>query len=344
MLLAASLMLQVHGFVTPTHSLAVTRGIETSSHQGMLRVNSGQAGQQLMRLSGGGVRLPRIFTTGLLNSLKMAGGVATSAAIIGTINLIGFAITITTNTHKVTDLLGTGAFAVSAMATFLLGVGGQRVAISTACVSLWSVRLAGFLFYRILKTKTDDRLSKVFKTRLEAAGFWTASALWGLLCLLPHSLLSFAPDQPCIGLFGAFAILLWGAGFGLESVADWQKWSFKQTPEGQRSWCQQGVWSISRHPNYCGEIMVWIANFALAAPALAKGGLASGSRDLLLAALSPLFTALLLTKVSGVPLAEAKSDKSFGHLPQYKAYKQSTPALFPNFSSLVKQLQAIFRG
>lgn len=67
----------------------------------MLRVNSGQAGQQLMRLNGGGVRLPRIFTTGLLNSLKMAGGVATSAAIIGTINLVGFAITITTNTHKV---------------------------------------------------------------------------------------------------------------------------------------------------------------------------------------------------------------------------------------------------
>eukprot|EP00961_Rhodomonas_salina_P270654 3657019-Rhodomonas_salina.1 len=62
--------------------------------------------------------------------------------------------------------------------------------------------------------------------------------------------------RPCLaqGLFGAFAILLWGAGFGLESVADWQKWSFKQTPEGstllpktraahiqisQRSWCQQ---------------------------------------------------------------------------------------------------------
>ena len=45
--------------------------------------------------------------------------------------------------------------------------------------------------------------------------------------------------------------------------------------------------------------------------------------------ISPIFVLLLLTKVSGVPLLEARADKEWGGEPEYEAYKANTPELFP---------------
>lgn len=39
--------------------------------------------------------------------------------------------------------------------------------------------------------------------------------------------------------------------------------------------------------------------------------------------------ALLLTKVSGVPLLERKADSKWGGEPDYEAYKAGTPVLIP---------------
>ena len=46
-------------------------------------------------------------------------------------------------------------------------------------------------------------------------------------------------------------------GFLLESVADIQKFNFRQNKENSNRWCDTGVWKWSRHPNYYGEILVW---------------------------------------------------------------------------------------
>jgi steroid 5-alpha reductase family enzyme len=47
------------------------------------------------------------------------------------------------------------------------------------------------------------------------------------------------------------------------------------------------------------------------------------------ALVSPLFVTLLLTRVSGVPLLEAKADKKWGGQPDYEEYKKKTPVLLP---------------
>ena len=47
------------------------------------------------------------------------------------------------------------------------------------------------------------------------------------------------------------------------------------------------------------------------------------------ALISPLFVALLLTRVSGVPLLEAKADKKWGGQADYEEYKKKTPVLLP---------------
>jgi Protein of unknown function (DUF1295) len=58
---------------------------------------------------------------------------------------------------------GCGTFAISAWATHVAAANGNDVSVwanyrpvfITIGVTFWSVRLAGFLFYRILQTKTD---------------------------------------------------------------------------------------------------------------------------------------------------------------------------------------------
>ncbi|MFT7505628.1 MAG: steroid 5-alpha reductase family enzyme, partial [Gammaproteobacteria bacterium] len=45
--------------------------------------------------------------------------------------------------------------------------------------------------------------------------------------------------------------------------------------------------------------------------------------------ISPLFVIFLLTKVSGIPLLEAKADKKWAKNTAYQDYKKRTPSLVP---------------
>ena len=75
-----------------------------------------------------------------------------STAIIGAANALGFGVSVATGSHYHLDLLGTGVFAVSAIATRGTEL---RQQLSAACIGLWSTKLAGFLLYRVLQTHHD---------------------------------------------------------------------------------------------------------------------------------------------------------------------------------------------
>ena len=97
------------------------------------------------------VQKPRPALVGALQSragsLSMMGPVASSAAIFGAANGLGLGISLATGWHYHLDLIGTGIFAVAAMA-----VAGQAPLqrASAFAVAGWAVKLAGFLFYRAL--------------------------------------------------------------------------------------------------------------------------------------------------------------------------------------------------
>ena len=153
---------------------------------------------------------------------------AASTAVFAAANALGFGISIATGWHYHLDLIGTGAFAVAAVAT--AGVETRQRA-SAACIGLWAAKLAGFLFYRALQTHHDGRLTDILAKPSGAAGFWTISAAWGVVVSLPHTLAAAVPAaaRPAFGLpADLLGLALFAAGLWLETTADYQKWKFKQ--------------------------------------------------------------------------------------------------------------------
>lgn len=47
-----------------------------------------------------------------------------------------------------------------------------------------------------------------------------------------------------------------------------QKFQFKNDPDNKGTFMTSGLWSLSRHPNYLGEMGVWWAILGVALPAL----------------------------------------------------------------------------
>ena len=113
--------------------------------------------------------------------------------------------------------------------------------------------------------------------------------------------------------------IFWIFGFLFESIADFQKRKFKI--ENKKTFINSGLWSISRHPNYFGEIILWVGISIIAFPVLNGWQFTS--------LVSPVFVYLLLTKVSGIPLLEKHAEKTWGENKNYKDYKENTPVLFP---------------
>jgi steroid 5-alpha reductase family enzyme len=276
--------------------------------------------------------------TRLRGGSSMLTGAAISFGVIGSFNALGAAITLASpeTGEKVTDLFGCGAIATSAAVTFFASPAPRplRAVLLTACVSVWGVRLAGYLFHRVLTRGNDARLSEFYKEKKMILTFWAVSAAWGFATALPQTLVCFSPAaaRP-LGPLGVAAALAFAAACSTEALADWQKFQFKQDPQRAKRWTDVGLWSLCRHPNYAAEIACWTSAFLLAAPGLvlSHGSLLARVGGVGAAALSPIFIAVLLTRFSGIPLAEARYDKLYGHMPEYQAYKRDTPLLMPRF-------------
>lgn len=114
---------------------------------------------------------------------------------------------------------------------------------------------------------------------------------------------------------------VWLAGLILEAIADYQKYTFRSDPANKDKWISHGVWSVVRHPNYLGEIILW-AGLYLSASSSFEGW------DFL-SVVSPVFVTCLLTKISGIPLLERQGLRRWKDDPQFLSYIRGTPKLIP---------------
>lgn len=196
-----------------------------------------------------------------------------------------------------------------------------RSILLAALVIIWAIRLGSFLFGRIKKAGKDDRFDELKPSFIRFLNVWTIQGLWVTFTMAAALVAITTVNKKELDAFAVVGLLVWIFGFAFEVIADSQKSRFNADPSNKGKFIQTGLWSRSRHPNYFGEIVLWIGVAIIALPVLHGWTW--------VAMISPLFVTLLLTRVSGVPLLEKKADKKWGGQADYEAYKKNTPVLIP---------------
>lgn len=209
---------------------------------------------------------------------------------------------------------------------------GPRQVLLTAALGIWSARLGYFLGSRAIKAGGDSRFDEIKDQPARFSVFWFGQATWIMTVGLPVYLANTLPPSlsPAFGVRDYLALGLLTGSFLLEVIADHQKTAWrraKQNKEHDEKFITSGLWSISRHPNYLGEVGIWMGMWALASKSLQSPYFPRGT--VALGALSPLFAWYLLTRVSGVPPLEASGNKKFGDDPKWQEYKRTVPVFWP---------------
>lgn len=225
-------------------------------------------------------------------------------------------------TESFYDLAG-GFTYISAMvlAVVLSGSTDARSILLLVLILVWAGRLGWFLFRRVRRAGKDDRFDEIKRSFTRLLMTWTLQGLW--VSLTAAAALAAVTSTEPVGLdvFAFVGLAVWVLGFAIEATADLQKSRFRADPTNKGSFITSGLWAISRHPNYFGEITLWVGIAIIALPVL------EGWQFVTL--ISPVFVYLLITRVSGVPLLERKADATWGGQEAYEVYKRRTPVLVP---------------
>lgn len=194
-------------------------------------------------------------------------------------------------------------------------------AVLLVMISLWGVRLAGYLFVRILMIKKDARFDGVRENWLKFLGFWLLQAVSIFVILSPTVIVLQKTEVTSMSYLSMAGFVVWLLGLTIEMVADRQKFIFKLDPKHRDMWASEGLWSRSRHPNYFGEMLVWWGTFLYCLPYLVGIEVVS--------IVSPLYITVLLLFVSGIPPLEKAYAKRYKGNVAYKKYVRNTPLLIP---------------
>lgn len=236
------------------------------------------------------------------------------------LNWLVFVHAYTRQTERYFDLTGSITYvSVIGVSLALTSELDSRSLLLGAMVTVWAARLGSFLFLRIRREGSDGRFDVLKPSLPRFLMTWTLQGLWVLLtaaCALA-AITTAHPVAP--GGFAVLGALIWVFGFTIEVVADREKNRFRTDAANEDRFIEHGIWAWSRHPNYFGEITLWVGVAIVAFPVLSGWQYAT--------LVSPVFVYLLLTRVSGIPMLEARSKKKWGHEPAYQAYCERTPAL-----------------
>jgi len=244
----------------------------------------------------------------------------TDLALALLINVALFIPAFALKTDKLTDASYSLTFIFLSLRAFFSSSNGSATNyLLLAMILLWAFRLGVFLWMRVNKLGRDKRFDDIRTHALRFFGFWVLQGLSVWLIMLP-SLLFWRVTERRLGLLAVFGIAIWALGLTIESIADYQKAKFYRTQNLQHRWINTGLWRYSRHPNYFGEILVWVGIYLFTLPAFSWP-------IALFALISPVYIIVLLRFVSGVPKLEKSADAKFGYLPNYRAYKRSTSCL-----------------
>jgi steroid 5-alpha reductase family enzyme len=123
-------------------------------------------------------------------------------------------------------------------------------------ITVWALRLGYFLFLRVRTDGKDVRFDKIKMNFGRFLIAWSLQGLWICLTLCSALVTLSLPRPKPLWAVDWVGLGIWIIGFGLEAIADFQKRRFKADPANKGKYIDTGLWSISRHPNYLGEIIL----------------------------------------------------------------------------------------
>jgi steroid 5-alpha reductase family enzyme len=188
----------------------------------------------------------------------------------------------------------------------------------------WAARIAAYLILRHRRAGSEDGRYRAMREAGGANFWWTSlftifllqAVLMWIIAAPVHLALGAGAGATPQGTGAALywgGLILFGGGLALETVADSQLARGRTADAGTTF--AGGLWRLSRHPNYLGEMTVWwglgFSAFGLSGSPLALAGPAA-------------LTAVMI----GVPmpLTEAHLRRSRN---DYDAYAARVPALLP---------------
>ncbi len=244
-----------------------------------------------------------------------------AAAVLGFESLV-FVVAALRRNNGLADVAWGMGFVLCGWLWFLLSGGeGPARKLMLLAVTIWGLRLSAYLFVRNSGKAEDFRYAQWRKD-------WGRNWLWrsylqvfvlqGLILLVNQLPLAAGMLQPRAGGPGwifALGFLVWLIGFLWEAIADFQLSRFKRDERNRGKVMREGLWALHRHPNYFGEMVLWWGFWLMAADG--EGGWWSLPGALLIS--------WLLTRVSGIPMLEAK----YKDHPEYLKYIREVPAFLP---------------
>lgn len=223
-----------------------------------------------------------------------------SAMTIAVVMVCTWLVSVAIRNASIVDIVWGAGFAVNAWVLALTqDADGARQVLMAVLVGVWGMRLAGYLARRNLGHGEDWRyqaMRKKIGARFPLVSLVTVFGLQGVLMWTVSLPVMFAnaDASPTIGPLAVMGIMVWLVGFAFEAVGDYQLARFKRNPDNAGKVMDQGLWSLTRHPNYFGDALLWWG-IGIAAAETGSG---------VIGFIGPAVMTFLLMRVSGVPILE----------------------------------------
>ena len=224
-------------------------------------------------------------------------------------------------TEKFYDLTGSITYLTTVFtALYITDSGNISDYVIVSCVAIWAIRLGSFLFMRIHKAGEDRRFRDIKPNFTRFFMTWTLQGMWVSMCLLCVLTALSSYSGIIVNNIFYIGLMIFISGFIIEVLADHQKTVFRKNIDNKDKFISSGLWAHSRHPNYFGEILLWLGIAVMSFSSL------EGFQYFTL--ISPIFVYILLVYISGIRMLENQANKKWGHLDSYKEYLKNTPRLF----------------
>ena len=197
---------------------------------------------------------------------------------------------------------------------------------------------------------SDSRFDEMRQHFWPYLGFWVFQMAWVWVVSLPVTAINSSPEDTNIGPLDILGWSVYALGLTLESLADLERFRFNQDKKTREDglsdsssqgddrhesrFLHSGLWSLSRHPNYFGEILVWFGFWLSSIQSYAPANVGI----VFVSLLSPATTILLVCFISGANLAEWRANRTYGKMSEYLAYRDKTSPFIPFPPSLYRRL------